>query len=496
MNEANARLQRKKLHLLWRAGFGPAAADPDPFLHASPQKLFSELQKNSKKLPEVFDVASPIVKEMTGFPAATGMNGTPDSAHSFRRVPDADKRRQLRRQSAFDIRTLSLRWLDEMTKSPAQLREKMALFWHGHFASKTVNIIYDQQLLQVLRENATGSFRELLMHAARSASLTQFLNNNQNRRNHPNENFARELMELFTLGRGLYTETDVRESARAFTGWSVNFAGEFRLNERQHDAGPKTFFGKTGNWSGEDILNIILDQPQCAVFITGKIYRFFVNEIAPPERITALANRFYKNGYDIADLLTQIFTSEWFYDQENCGNRIKSPVEWMVGMRRQLPMEWEDSEGLLLGRLLGQVLFNPPNVAGWPGGRHWINSSSLMIRLHFPQLLSQGQAIRIKPKTDDDVEMGMRDRGLPAEDLQHVKKTSGIRSRIDWETYTKLFASDAVDSLFEKISSCLLQTAPGLSFPELKPFLQTTDRPALIKSITLRLLGSPEYQLC
>ncbi len=156
----------------------------------------------------------------------------------------------IRKQSVQDITKLNLRWLDEMTHSDAQLREKMSLFWHGHFATKTVNILYDQALLNVIREYALGNFRDLLFNVSKSASMIRFLNNNENKKGHPNENFARELMELFTIGRGHYTETDLKESARAFTGWGTNAQGEFDFRPRQHDDGIKTFFGKTGNFSG------------------------------------------------------------------------------------------------------------------------------------------------------------------------------------------------------------------------------------------------------
>ena len=199
----------------------------------------------------------------------------------------------IRKQSVQDIAKLNIRWLDEMTTSDAQLLEKMSLFWHGHFASKTVNILYDQALLNVIRENALGNFRDLLMNVSKSASMIQFLNNNQNKKSHPNENFARELMELFTIGRGNYTETDVKESARAFTGWGTNLQGGFDFRPRQHDDGIKTFFGKTGNFSGEDILEILLAQKQTSVFITRKIYRFFVNDIPDEEKINVLASAIF-----------------------------------------------------------------------------------------------------------------------------------------------------------------------------------------------------------
>ncbi len=494
MNDAMARLHKKNQHLLWRAGFGPSAADPQQFLHFSADKLYRHLLKAAEKKPSAFDVASPSVKMMLA-PSSDNMMQSGEGKPAALR--DADNRREFRKQSVADIRTLSIRWLEEMTSSPAQLREKTALFWHGHFASRTDNIIYDQQLLSIVRENALGSFRDLLFQAAHSASLTQFLNNNQNRKNHPNENFARELMELFTLGRGNYSEQDVKESARAFTGWGVDFSGTYQFHERQHDAGEKTFLGKTGNWTGDDILNIILDQPGCAVFITRKLYRYFVNESVPEERVAALARRFSKNNYDITDLLTQIFTSDWFYDEENTGNRIKSPVDWMVGMRRQLPMEWEDPQvQLLMERLLGQVLFNPPNVAGWPGGRHWIDSSSLMLRLRFPEIMDQGGAVKLKPKSDDDTEMGMKDAAVPVQKKPAAGKGPAMHSKINWDGYAKLFVHDPDEQLYDGISSYLLQAQPALSFDQLKPYLDSGSRAGLIRTLTLRLMGTPEYQLC
>ena len=225
--------------------------------------------KASERKPDLFDVADPHIKELVSQPMSLGkLQGL-----------KAEEKQMIRKQSVQDIAKLNIRWLDEMTTSDAQLLEKMSLFWHGHFASKTVNILYDQALLNVIREHALGNFRDLLMNVSKSASMIQFLNNNQNKKSHPNENFARELMELFTIGRGNYTETDVKESARAFTGWGANLQGGFDFRPRQHDDGVKTFFGKTGNFSGEDILEILLVQKQTSVFITRKIYRFFVNDI-------------------------------------------------------------------------------------------------------------------------------------------------------------------------------------------------------------------------
>src|SRR4030095_12734086 len=190
------------------------------------------------------------------------------------------------------IKSLNLAWLNEMIHSAAQLREKMSLFWHGHFASRNLNILYQQQLLDAIRRNALGNFGDMLREVSKSAAMINFLNNNQNKKDHPNENFAREVMELFTMGRGNYTEQDVKEAARAFTGWGANIKGEFVFRKGQHDSGAKTILGKTGNFNGEDVLNIILDKPATAYFISYKVYKYFVNENADMEKVEWLGDRF------------------------------------------------------------------------------------------------------------------------------------------------------------------------------------------------------------
>lgn len=483
--------QQKNQHLWWRAGFGPPADQVAELTRIKPDHLFHDLLKASEKKPVFFDVADQELKEMV-------MSlQSPDAAVKMHSLKPGEKQ-MIRKQSVQDIYKLNIRWLQEMTESPAQLREKMSLFWHGHFAAKTVNIIYDQSLLNIIREHALGSFRDLLMNVSKSASMIRFLNNNQNKKGHPNENFARELMELFTIGRGFYSETDVKESARAFTGWGSNVQGDFDFHPHQHDDGIKVLFGKSGNFNGEDILNILLEQKQTAVFITRKIYRFFVNENPDDEFIGQLANRFFKNNYDIKDLLTGLFTSTAFYDSKNIGNQIKSPVLWMVGIRRQLPMELENpGVQLVLERLLGQVLFSPPNVAGWPGGKHWIDSSSLMLRMQLPKVIDQSDVIMTRPKDDDDLMMGMRDPEFP-KNLKKLKNPSlaMFRCRILWDQYLQNFNHVTDAGLYPFIRDMLLQKfTPGNENVIIK-YIDESSRESRIRSITIRLMSTPEYQLC
>ena len=480
--------QLKNQHLWWRAGFGPPVNRVKELSKQKPEAVFHSILKASERKPDLFDVADPHIKELVSQPMFLGkLQGL-----------KPDEKQMIRKQSVQDIAKLNIRWLDEMTTSDAQLLEKMSLFWHGHFASKTVNILYDQALLNVIREHALGNFRDLLMNVSKSASMIQFLNNNQNKKSHPNENFARELMELFTIGRGNYTETDVKESARAFTGWGVNLQGGFDFRPRQHDDGVKTFFGKTGNFSGEDILEILLVQKQTSVFITRKIYRFFVNDIPDEEKIKVLATQFFESGYDIRSLMISIFNSSWFYDQNNIGSQIKSPVLWLVGLRRQLPMEIQNPMvQIVLERLLGQVLFSPPNVAGWPGGKHWIDSSSLMLRMQLPQIIFRSDVIMSKPKDDDDVMMGMREQSL-AKNIKRLRNP-GIQffqAKILWEDYIKNFNETQENAIYAAIRDLLLQRVTPMNENDMIRYIDETDREKRIQSISIRLMGTPEYQLC
>ncbi len=482
--------QLKNQHLWWRAGFGPPYDHVRSLSKQKPEYVFHSILKASEKKPVLFDVADPELKQL--------IMGNRQMGPGKMTILKPEEKLMIRKQSVQDISKLNIRWLREMTESPAQLLEKMSLFWHGHFASKTVNILYDQALLNTIREFALGNFRELLFSVSKSASMIQFLNNNQNKKGHPNENFARELMELFTIGRGNYTETDVKESARAFTGWGTTLQGEFDFRPRQHDDGIKTFFGKTGNLSGEDILEILLAQKQTALFITRKIYRYFVNEIVNEERVSSLASQFYESGYDIRALMISIFTASWFYDQNNIGNQIKSPVLWMVGLRRQLPMDIQNPVvQLVLERLLGQVLFSPPNVAGWPGGKHWIDSSSLMLRMQIPGLIYRSDAILSRPKDDDDVMMGMRDQTI----TRNFRKSGNsgaqlFQAKIFWDAYIKNFNETTDAAIYAAVRDLLLQRVMPMNENEMIKYIDESNREARIQSITIRLMGTPEYQLC
>jgi uncharacterized protein (DUF1800 family) len=472
--------QLKNQHLLWRAAFGPMIENVNQLPDVSQKELYEILLKTSSKKPVALDVAT---NSYDGL-----IKGIQDLGQMQKLTKDQKK--QLRKQSVDDIKNLNLTWLSEMINSEAQLREKMSLFWHGHFACRVVNIYFQQQLLTVIRENALGNFSDLLREVSKTPAMLSFLNNQQNRKQHANENFAREVMDLFTLGRGNYTEADVKEGARAFTGWGFNLKGEFVQRPFQHDNGKKTFLGKTGNFDGDDIIDIILEQKATAKFITQKIYKFFVNDDIDPNKMESLAEGFYQSNYDLQKLMNRIFLSDWFYEEKNIGTRIKSPVELIVGVRRLIPMELEKPEAqLLFQRVLGQVLFYPPNVAGWPGGKNWIDSSALMFRMRLPQLLTNSEEFLIAPKDDDDLMMGK-------EGVDKMVKPNQLNVNVDWTSVVNGFNKIKRENLQQKVNDVVLQTKNSINPNVLKRYIDNTAREGFIKSSMVELMSTPEYQLC
>ncbi len=475
--------QLKNQHLLWRAGFGPVVENAIQLHHTKPHQLWQLLKKGSSKSPAYIDVATGTVDGL--------LKGVNDAIRMENLSAEQKKeaQRQQRKQSVEDLNSLNLYWLREMIRSDAQLREKMSLFWHGHFACRVINIFYQQQLLDVIRQNALGNFGDLLRGVSKSAAMLSFLNNQQNKKKHPNENFAREVMELFTMGRGNYTEEDIRESARAYTGWGFNLSGEFVSRQNAHDTGNKTFLGRSGNFDGDDILNIILEQKSTAHFLTRKIYTFFVNDQVNEEHIKRLAERFYQSNYNILQLMEDIFTSEWFYDKEIIGTRIKSPVELMAGIQRMVPLQLARPQiQLVFQRTLGQILFYPPNVAGWPGGKSWIDSSSIIWRMRLPQIITQNDSFSIKSKDDDDVMMG--------KEGTSKSRTYQVSATIDWDAIAANFSNISREDLLPAISGFLLQSNDRVPGTIINRYADSTSRTAYIRSVIIDTMSTPEYQLC
>ncbi len=288
-------------------------------------------------------------------------------------------------------------WLYRMLFTPAPLRECMTLFWHGHFASSAATVDSAAMMVtqnQTLREHALGKFETLVQAVSRDPAMLTYLNSTTNARLHPNENYAREVMELFCLGLGNYTEREIQETARCFTGWEIR-RGKFRFNRHQHDFNTKTIFGQTGNFDGDDAVRIILQQRAAPRFIVRKLINYFVcDQPVSDELIEPLANELRDNGFHIQPLVRRILTSRFFYSAESIGQKIRSPVELAIGLLRSL----EGTVGTIALaqhlRPLGQRVFFPPNVKGWDGGTTWINATTLIGRVNLVTKLLQNQSAR------------------------------------------------------------------------------------------------------
>jgi uncharacterized protein (DUF1800 family) len=276
-------------------------------------------------------------------------------------------------------------WYREMIDSSSQVQERMTLFWHNHFTSsfrkvKSPYLLYRQNKL--LRKHATGNFAQLLNEIVKDPAMVFYLDTQTNLSKTPNENFTRELLELFTLGEGNYSESDIKEGARAFTGWSVNRkTGMFRVRQLHHDEGRKKFMDNEGNFGGEDIVKILLKDPRTAEHITKKLWREFISDTPDLVEIKNLARIFRQNGYELKPLLKALWTSSAFRDPGKRGTLIKSPVELTIGTIRTLEIPVTQTLPLVhYGRVLGQDIFDPPNVKGWPGGTSWIDTNTFLLR--------------------------------------------------------------------------------------------------------------------
>lgn len=275
-------------------------------------------------------------------------------------------------------------WYQEMAATPSPLTERLTLFLHNHFTSawdKSSSIFMARQNA-LFRMAAGANFATLLHQVARDPAMMLYLNTAQNHVAAPNENFARELMELFTLGAGNYTETDVREAARAFTGWHLDWTtGAVSIVASDHDSGSKTFLGHTGNLGGDDVLDIILQQPAAASFVTAKLWREFVSPTPDPTELQAIAGAFAASGYDMRTMLRALFLTPSFWDPANRGVLVKSPAEFLVGLFKSTGLpSMEAGAASATGGRLGQSLFQPPNVKGWPGYLTWITTQTLTDR--------------------------------------------------------------------------------------------------------------------
>lgn len=389
-------------HLLGRAGFGGTPDDIQALARLTPSQAVARLVRFEGVPPANLPAFDPSGVHDPGLepfppsrPAVTDLAKEKGEALGIKVKPSGNRRLQpvvdeffyWLRASALETNRVAYWWANRMVTSPRPLEEKMALFWHGHFASNEAKVRDYRKLLgqlQIFQTQGLGNFRDLTVAVAQSPAMLSFLDAGVNVKGASNENFAREIMELFTMGVGNYTEKDIREAARAFTGWNyvdVNFV----VNKDQHDDGEKTVLGKTGRFDGVDVIDIIMQQPCTADYIAGKIYRYFVRQDLSPELQKQLGATLRNAHYEIRPLLEKIFLSRDFYSRASVGTQILSPVQLAVSTYRKLGLS--DAPGVpdfnQATGALGQQLFAPPTVAGWSGGQSWITPGLLLERANF-----------------------------------------------------------------------------------------------------------------
>jgi uncharacterized protein (DUF1800 family) len=378
-------------HLLNRAGFGGTPDEIETLHQAGPEAAVERLlhppneQENleeSRTWMEPQDLRSQLRK-------LGQLKSNPEEMRKTLNAMEIEQRDEI-----IDLRNW---WLGRMRSTPAPLVEKMTLFWHGHFATgmqKVRNAHWMWRQNETFRRYGLGNFKTLLHKISRDPAMMIYLDLAQSRKEHPNENWARELMELFTLGIGHYSEQDIRESARAFTGYRINLTNQqFRFEPRQQDTGRKEFLGRSGNFSGDDILNLIVEQPACPEWISRKLCRFFVADEPSPSLVSAVADALQQSNFEMRPVLQELFQSAEFYSERVIRTQIKSPIQFLVQscklLETTLPPRALAQNALLQ---MGQLIFAPPNVKGWDGGKSWISTSTLLFRDNFANYLLNGTA--------------------------------------------------------------------------------------------------------
>jgi uncharacterized protein (DUF1800 family) len=338
-------------HLFRRAAFGATPAQLDHAVKQSPASVVQQIMRGSQNASDFRRQSD----ELAGTLLATG-----------------------------EPRQLAAWWVYVLVRTPHPMLERMTLFWHGHFATSAEKVTDAALMLQqnrLLRQHALGDFRLLVQEISRDPAMLVYLDSATNRKGRPNENYARELMELFCLGEGSYSEKDVQELARCFTGWEIKL-GKFRFNRFQHDAAQKTLLGTTSAFAEGESIDLILQQPSAAQFIAGKLFRQFVRDepAPPPELLEPLAEEIRERPWEIGNVVQRILGSEMFFSSHALGRKVRSPVDLAVGLLRSLEGSADARQLAADLHRTGQGLFFPPNVKGWDGGRAWINSATILGR--------------------------------------------------------------------------------------------------------------------
>lgn len=438
---------KKVGHLFRRAAFGATSARMTQALDEGPDKTIERL--------------------LTGGPPDDDYEKTCEYMASERSLPAATPTRQL-----------AAWWLYRLLRSPHPLREKLCLFWHNHFATSNAKVNNARQMVgqyRTIHEHALGSFRKLLHAITIDPAMLVWLDTVESKKGKPNENYARELMELFSLGIGHYTETDIREAAKAFTGYSIK-SGRMAFLPREHDSNLKTVFRKKGNYKAADIVDLCLEKPACSKFIVSKLYRCLISETAVPKDdiLDPLAKEYQDSGYDTGRIVSTILRSQHFFSKAAYRQRVKSPVEFAVGIVRAIggnvgPLPLAESlEGL------GQVLFEPPSVKGWDGGTAWLNAQTVLYRQNLALAMTSTEDRRFGARCD------------PAAVFR------GDETIID--SMLSLFLQNDVPAASREKLTQHWKSTKNMKIP---PFWTPDDvEKHRIRTLTHLVLSLPEYQLC
>lgn len=485
-------------HLLWRAGFGGTPEQIQTLAMWGPKRAVAyllEIEKIPHDAVGSDQFKNDIMRQPTAQERATIRRAAQaqdeETLARFRVM-----RQQAERADRVQAREVQTWWLARMIQTPRPLEEKMTLFWHGHFATsyRTIENSYHMFRQNMLfRANALGSYGKLMHAIIRDPAMLAYLDNNNSRKGRPNENLARELMELFSLGVGNYSERDIKEGARALTGYTFE-GDEFVFKPNDHDNGRKTILGRSGPIDGDGFVTAILESRSTSRFMARKLYRYFVgdlpdsdNDVEGPTRrfLDAIASTLVSNRYDVRPALSQIFLSSHFYDASVMGQQIKGPVVLAVGAVRSLNTPTRDLNTLLDAMdLMGQSILFPPSVKGWDGGRSWINTSTIYVRQNLLTYLLTGT----KPRGSDPASSIERyDPTLLIESL--AERDPAVRS--DTEAMLRALARFVVGTDAEHLLDPLRQYVAAAVASGAAPH----SRQVLI-GLLLLLTATPEYQLC
>jgi uncharacterized protein (DUF1800 family) len=465
-------------HLLGRTGFAPTTTDI---------QVFAKLSRA--------EAADKLIKPVTG----TAVTPPPPWVDELPLAP-AKRQAMAREQLQDELRLNNERanelrewWLREMLTTPSPLTEKMTLFWHNHFASSQRKVrftafMYRQNV--TLRRNALGNFGTMLREIARDPAMLIFLDSVNNRKEQPNENFAREVMELFTLGEGNYSERDVKEVARAFTGWSLDReTGQFMFRRSAHDYTDKTIFGKTGNFEGDQVIDLLLAKPETAQFITRKLWREFVSPTPDEAEVKRIAAIFKESGYNVAKLMRTMLISDVFYAADNRAALIKSPVEFVVGTLKTFDIEANNLRPFALTTaVLGQNLFAPPNVKGWPGGENWINTATLLQRKQMlDRLFRNEDRMEVAMRAMDEMAARNGDPGPAGREGRTARMAERQMGGIRWnlDQWSNAYVAQRGASGLQDMTRVVLAMAPQKS-------AELPEKPA---DWARQLVTDPAYQL-